>query len=429
MKLLLPLLLFAQVSQAALYEKEIRSGLEYLKSHQSRGQDGYDIGQWRTQVTTAVPNVIGVGRNGEAYEEPTAFGTYAIANILAETYFLNPTFIEIPAMLLRSSQSLDEYRVGSLFNFYPPKKYHGLDVRGPRFMYLHPRWWGFTHIPPDADTTSVTYTFLHYQEALQRGLAPWDFQSELPAPTISKFSITRDVRRAPHAYNAIQGHIKTGAFMTWLFDEKDPAMPHYYFARPDKGPRIPFNVNDVDCVVNANVLKMLNYSGNTEGPGFRATCNYLNMVARRKQHYLCGMYYPSNWALPYTMASGIESGVSCLEDSRSELLRYILKKQQKNGAWQSQLMLRRDYVQSTVWALNALMAIGDPGNREHRRAVRDGLNYLLRHVRYDKNGNLYWKGEVFYAAIFAARFQVVWRSTAYTTALGLKALAQADRWF
>jgi len=428
MRVFIFILLWVSGARAAIYEKEIHSAIAYLKSHQSDGHDGYDPGQWRTQVTTAVPNFIGVGRMNEAYEEPTAFGTYAIANILAEAYFLNPELAELRELIFKSAASLDNYRIGALFNFYPPKMYGSHHVRGPRFMYLHPRWKGFTHIPPDADTSSVTYAFLHYQNSLERGLSPDELTTPLPRAALDKFSETRDRHRIPHAYNAMQGQVNTGAFLTWLFDEKDPDMPHYYFARPDKGMRIPFNVNDVDCVVNANVLKMLHYAGETDGPGYKAACRHLNKVVRGTQYYLCGMYYPNNHALPYSMASNLQSGVSCLEESRKELLRYILRKQQRNGAWQSQLVLRRDYVQSTVWALNALMMIGDPKNREHRRAVKAGLKYLLSEVRYDKKGNLFWRGQVYYAAIFAARFQVVWRSSAYTTALGLKALVQADRW-
>jgi hypothetical protein len=180
--------------------------------------------------------------------------------------------------------------------------------------------------------------------------------------------------------------------------------------------------------VNANVLKMLTFSGATEGPGYKAACSHLNRLVEKRQFYDCGMYYPNNFVLPYSMATTIHSGASCLEESRSDLVRYILRKQQPNGGWHNQLWARMDHTQSSAWALNALMTLGDPRNSVHRQAVQAGLRYLMNQAVRDSNGNIFWRGQVYFAAIFAARFPIVWRSSAYTTALVLKALNQADRW-
>nr|WP_295903016.1 hypothetical protein [uncultured Bdellovibrio sp.] len=411
------------------YDREIRSALSFIEHYQVSLQEGYEPGQWRARVTSYVPSPIGVGKFGVPFEEPSAFVASSIANVLAEIYAHNPRYSQIPVMLEETQRGLEKYRWGNLFNFYPPYTFRGMKVRGPRYMYLARQWKGFANIPPDADTTSVTYTFLHYMQSFRRDLSPTEWQSVLPEQVIDAISTYRDFDRKPHVYNAAQGHIRTGAFMTWLFDEHDPDMPRNYFAAPDKGTRIPFNVNDVDCVVNANILRMLTYAGKTSGPGYQASCAHINRVVRNKQFYFCGMYYPSFYALPYTIASNVEAGTTCLDPARERTLNFIIAKQHRDGSWRNSFLARPDYVQSTVWALNALLILGDPKNELHRERVRRGLDFLLSQAQKDSDGRLFWSGQVFYAATFIARFPVVWRSSAYTTALAIKALLLSDRWY
>ncbi|WP_374029860.1 hypothetical protein [Bdellovibrio bacteriovorus] len=416
--LLLPLISGAR----PVYHKEITSALRFLEAYQTTGDDGYDVGQWRARVTSYVPSAIGVGKFNVPFEEPTAFVASSVANVLAEIYFLDDRYDRIPAMIARTVDGYQKYYWGSLFNFYPPARFKGVKVRQPRYMYLAPQWKGFANIPPDADTTSVAYTTLHYLQKI-KGQTP----AELPAQVLNAFSSARDLHRAPHVYNAAQGHFQTGAFLTWLWDEKNPAMPRNIFAAPHRGTRIPFNFNDVDCVVNANVVKLLTAAGKTSGPGYRAACDHLNRVVRQKQFYFCGMYYPSYYALPYTIATALDGGASCLESAQERVLNFIIAKQHRDGSWRNSFLARPDYIQSTAWALNTLMILGDPENELHRKRIRRGLRFLLSQAERDSSGRLYWPGQVFYAATFIARYPVVWRSTSYTTALAAKALLMADR--
>lgn len=403
------------------FEKEIRSALSFLEYHQVDLADGYDPGQWRARVTSYVPSPIGVGKFGVPYEEPTAFVSASVANVLAEIYTLNPRYENILAMLDRTREGLNLYRWGALFNFYPPAVSKGVKIRAPRYMYLARQWKGFANIPPDADTTSVTHTFLQHLEHLNSATAP------LPPQVLKAFATARDVHRTPHTYNALQGHVNTGAYLTWLYDENNQAMPRNIFAAPHRGTRIPFNKNDVDCVVNGNVLKLLTLAGNTSNSGYQASCSHLNRVVRLKQFYFCGMYYPSYYALPYTIATALEAGASCLQPSQERVLNYILSKQNKDGSWRNSFLARPDYIQSTAWALNTLLLLGNPENELHRQRVRRGVRFLLSQARRDNEGRLFWSGQVFFAATFIARYPVVWRSTAYTTALATKALLLAER--
>lgn len=409
------------------YRAEIRSALQFLAHYQTTGKEGYDPGQWVARVTSYVPSVIGVGKFNVPFDEPTAFVAGSVANVLSELYFLDSTYTEIPPMVAKTVAGFQKYYWGSLFNFYPPTTFNGVKVRQPRYMHLAAAWQGFANIPPDADTTSVSHTTLHYYNMMRQGLSPHGAITDLPEQVINAFSVARDVDRTPHIYNKLQGQVETGAFLTWLWDESNPDMPRNILARPDRGTRIPFNKNDVDCVVNANVLKLLTYAGKTDGPGYKASCDHLNRVVARKQFYFCGMYYPSYYALPYSMANDMKAGAKCLEPSKQRLLNFILSRQESDGAWRNSFMARPDYTQSSVWALNTLLMLGDPKNDFHRARVKKAVKFILSESEMDSHGYRYWPGQVFFAATFIARYPVVWRSSAYTTALAAKSLVLAEK--
>jgi hypothetical protein len=434
---LIPLFLQPQSANAAPgLQASIQSALLYLESTQTTYEDGYEPGQWRAQVTsTSLPSHVGVGEPGVSYEEPSAFVAASVANVLAEIYFANRRdFPAIPGMIDKAVAGLDvyrsehDYRGGPDFYFYPPKVYGDLLVRGPRFMHLNPRWYGFTDTPPDADTSSSSFLLLSYQKAMKERVSPQEAGFSLTPETIDEFESARDVNRLPHIYNRLHGDVNTGAFLTWLFDENSPSMPHYYFASPDKGERIPFNWNDVDCVVNTNVIKMLTVSHEEGTPGYANACQYLNRVAARREFYTCGMYYPSDFALPYAMSVALELGAECLEPSRGGLLENVLASQEKDGSWKNhELISRPDPVQSTAWALNTLLLLGNPQDGGQRASAQRAVDFLISQSSLDEAGHVYWTGQVFYGAIFIARYPVVWRSSAYTTALAVRALELAER--
>jgi hypothetical protein len=423
-------LLFSQIAfSSPRLEQTINSALGYLQASQSDGHDGYDVGQWSVQVTSSLPNPIGLGKRGVPYDDPTAFVAASVANVLAEIYFLDPRWREIPSEIQKTLMGFEPYRAGDVFNFYPLELYKGQLVRGPRFFPLK-RWFeGFTHIPPDADTTSVAFLTMAYSEALQKGGRPQPASFRLAPAVLASFTGFRDVGRLPHPYNAVHNDVNTGAYLTWFFDEKDPAMPRNPLAPPDRGPRIPFNVNDVDCVVNGNVLKLLTVAGEMQAPGYAETCSHLNRIVRLERFYNCGMYYASQWNLPYVIATALENGAVCLEPSREKLVEFILRKQRSDGSWRNRHFARSDFVQSTAWALSALLTLGDAKNPLHRERAQRAVDFLHNQMRLDPMENVYWEGEVFFSATYLARYPVVWRSTAYTTAIVTKALVKADRFW
>lgn len=420
-------LLFPIFSSAKSLKATIRSALHFIEQDQATGNTQFDAGQWPTYVTSTFPDFVGVGKYGVPYPEPSAFAAGSVANILAEIYHTDKSHSRIPSMLEKAMTELEPYQVGPVYHFYPQRLYRGIVVRGPRSLDLDPAFDGFVNIPPDADTTSVTYLMKAHLKAIQQGTNLRESSFALPRETLNQFATYRDHNRGSgHIYNELHSMSETGAFLTWLWDEQNPKMPRDFFATPDKGARIPFSTNDVDCVVNANVIKLLTVARQTHSPGYKEACSLLNEITEKQNFYSCGMYYPSHYILPYSMASAMDMGASCLMPSRRKLIDFILRNQQEDGSWVN-YPSTADRVQSTAWALNTLLILGYPEYRTQQRAAAKAIQFLLSKVRISKNGNSYWPGEIFYAGVFIARRTVVWRSNSYTTASVVRALVLADK--
>lgn len=401
----------AAAAPALSYDSEIRSALRHLERSQIQERGAYDPGQWPTTVTSLrLPALVGVGRWGKPYEEATVFTTASIVDILKSMYREAPELEVIPALVARAEAGFAPYHVGPFFNFYPLRKRNGVWVRGPRRFKIPRFFLGLAHIPPDADTTSVTYMAL---------------RAPLPEPVIEAFSRFRDVDRRPHFYNRDAGNINTGAFLTWLMDETDPRMPRRYWS-PEAGARVPFGRNDVDCIVNANVLKLLTYHQLTQVPGYQDSCRLLETAIRKEDYGYCGIYYPTDYLLALRVGELKELGAVCLRAQEPEVLRYLLRTQARDGSWSNVRPNDPDPIQSTALAVNALMLLGDKENPAHRQSVSRGVRYLLTHSTRDAKGNLYWHGQVYFSAIALARHTVLWRSTSYTTALAAQALLRAQ---
>ncbi|WP_413288536.1 hypothetical protein [Bdellovibrio sp. HCB337] len=409
---LLSLLLGCGLCHARTYQPEILSALKYLESTQATRSGDYEPGQWATEVTAILlPSMVGVGAWGKPYPEATIFTTASIVGVLQEMQDSDPTLRQIGPMVEKAIDGFAPFYMEPFFNFYPPRKRNGAWVRGPRSMFLAPYFRGLAHIPPDADSTSVTY---------------WVLRGPVPETVVQTFARIRDVDRKPHSYNRRSGNVNTGAFMTWLMDEKDPDMPHRFW-QPELGPRIPFGTNDVDCIVNANVLKLLTRIQRDEIPGYKESCEFLKKSIRHSEYGRCGIYYPNDFMLAMSVGELKQMKASCTASEEPTVLRYLLETQSQDGSWMNAPPARPDRIQATVAALNSLLLLGDSQNSVHRKRVHKAVNYLLAHSRRNRDGHLNWRGQVFFSAVAQARFSVVWRSTPYTTALAAMALQRAER--
>ena len=398
--------------------------IEYVLNNQ-KSEDQAEIyikGEWPTQIQSSLlPVLFGVGKLIGKDEEATAFTTASVVNNLSRLYLSNEDmqsehpFNKIPQAIQNAVNTYERYREGETYNFYPARISNGVKVRRPINMTLSHIWHGLTNIPNDSDTTSAVLTSLVYNSRINNT----EYQiSDEAIGTISKFV---DVNRNPMFYNRFEKQKKTGAFMTWLMDEKDPAMPRKFFSKPEKGERIPFNKNDVDCVVNANILSLLAMTGKTEVAGQKETCAFLNKIIQKDQHASCGVYYPNTFNLSYALSVAAKSGVECISnDSNEKMIKKILASQNAEGAWTNLGNIWEDPVITTAFALYALLNLPhDQYSDIHRQVYSSlvyGTHYLLKNI-ISKNNSLYWTADNFFTATAIARSQIMWSSKAYTNTI------------
>jgi hypothetical protein len=408
----------------------VQSSLKYIASEQvQQDSDIYLKGEWPTSiVSTALPAALGVGKPVGHDDEATAFTTGSVINALASLYkenpdmTQNPEFQKIPSLIAQAVPTFERYREGDLFNFYPPRMWKGVRVHQPADMTLIFAWKGFTNIPQDADTTSVVYGALLNSAEINHQ------QYRVPETALASLQNFRDIDRTSHFYNRREDRHNTGAFMTWQFDEKSPYMPRFWFASPEKGTRIPFNRNDVDCIVNLNVIRMLALNKTPQVEGRQEACAMINDMIRNEEHATCGIYYPNTFNLSYSVVQAEKAGAACVqEDRKKQIVEFILKRQSDDGGWDNEKNTWQDRVQTTVFAMTALLEFGDLKEVRIQSSLKYGAHYLLQNMKRSKQGDYYWKGETFFTATAIARSLVIWKSNSYTTALAANALLKVAK--
>jgi hypothetical protein len=401
-----------------------RDVLAYLTQQQVSATDGdYVAGEWRSQVySTALPALVGVGHiSGD--EEPTAFATAGVVNELEMIRAVRPDLTPIVTPLMKKAiPSFERYREGPLFNFYPPMISNGVRIHQPASMHLTKMWKGITNIPQDADTTSTVYTAKHFTALL-------DGRSEvIPASVTHSLENFRDVNRQSHWYDKKIGLENTGAFLTWQMDENDPNMPQHFTENPTEGVRIPFKRNDVDCVVNMNVLRMMAVNKSSNTAGREAACRMGAEIVKNENYAKCGIYYPNTYNFAYSASQADEAGETCMRPYASRMVDFILRNQTADGGWfnQGNSLEKNDRVQSTAFAMLSLERFAST-NPAARAAIRKGVHFLYGQMRRSQGGGLYWPGETFFTATAIARSLVDWRSDAFTTVVALAAIVRAEK--
>lgn len=404
--------------------------LAYLEHQQfQENKNIYTAGEWPAEMRSYfVPALLGVGRLfAKPTQEPTSFATSSIMNLLAEIYLTKPSLApEIPAMIRLGVSSLTEYKDNDVFSYYKWQEYRGVKVRGPLADDYIPEYIrGLTNIPSDADTTSATYLALAYSDliSLQKKISDY----KIPQGALDTFNTHRDMNRKSHYYNWLDSIRRSGAFLTWFQWDHDPKMPRGVFAKPDRGIRIPFGFNDVDCVVNANVLRLFTATNNTGHPGYNDSCKLLNFVIKKNLQTQCGIYYPNSYAVFFSISNVYKAGATCLEETRDTSIRFLVSTQKSDGSWDNEPGIgRTDTIQSTALAINALINYTQKGDPQYRDAVKAGAQYLLNNFKKKGKNEIFWDGEVFFAAVAQARNTVLWRSDSYTTSLATLALVKAQ---
>jgi hypothetical protein len=395
----------------------------------------YKIGEWPSYVSMGGKGAaLGVFHKGQL-EDANVFTTASIHNILVE--IVEKRQIQegrIIEAIKSSYLTFDAYQTNSgAFNFWRKNSSAGPDGHLPDHELTTPLFRGFADVPGDADDTAVTWLAKLLNLKLMAALE--SNQTASPSQKIGSFFS----KHLDHGFrisfipNFFDGEIATGAYLTWLSHEPYVPVISSAFFPASYGPRMPLGKNNVDCVVNANVLRVLKVYGEEKTPGFHASCEYLNRVSQHHQYNSCGIYYPNTYWLHYSVARAYEDGVSCLEKSIPGNLAHLLKSQRSDGSWTNELA-KNDETMATALALGALLKTGDRQNPEHLVAVRRAVQYLLTQenpVNTTEDSSLLisnWKEGIFFSAGTGARLDVLWYSKPLTTAMILQDLLEAKEW-
>ncbi len=299
------------------------------------------------------------------------------------------------------------------------------------------------NIPNDADDTALAI--------LTHALATtFDQVPPLDSAPLEQMLLWRDKDRTKGDHRDDWKTDDSGGFLTWLKDED--LSKELRFKSPETGV-IPLGVNNVDCVVNANVLTAFGLSGYQDHPAVHEASELLAIAAEKRAWPECGLYYPQKMMFPYAVSRAYRDGgvrTPALKQAMRRILLDLIKDQKDlskasprlKGAFPGGADLTYDL--STALAVTTLLNIGRDiaseafALKDYENALEGGISYLLNH---QKSVNLhfndtfargrlakpsddarYWHSGLFFSASKWSLAQ--WRSEAYTNAMVLEALSK-----
>ncbi len=418
--------------------------LNYLEQTQRKSTKAgvYYKGEWQTYMNLNRSFfLLGKKRN---VDDSNCFSVAFIHNILAKIYLSSPEYKTIPAMLDLSFERIMAYKTNNKFNFWnllpPNRKLLKTDIVGQQPMVRRPTNYTLkskyinnaANVVEDADDTALGYTAMAlHQKTNHTSIDSFKLNSMFVTSIFDKY---RDLnRKNRHWYNYMFGNDhNTGAYLTWLDDEYEfkhwnivKVIGHnatFYlpfsecFPHPYK-PYLPYGSNDLDGVVNANVLNALSYFDLSNAEGFASTVKYIERKCKQKKFTRVAIYYPNIYQFPYSVANAFSNGIPQLKTSTDYILQFILDNQNKDGSWSSRWVVnKRDKLQSTVYAVNALIKIGNFEENKSKESIEKAIHYILENTINDGNG-VHWKGGVFFSGGTVIRNYLFWKSDAYTTSI------------
>ena len=336
--------------------------------------------------------------------------------------FINPRFDKFFAFLTRGLKTPPKFWVEQCLD---PKNPTGADA--------------LFNIPNDADDTATAVAF----QALYRKKYPKARLADSAA--LKHVSGYRDLDRSREDGRDLWKGKKTGAFLTWMKDENQPI-----FGTPGTGV-IPLGVNNVDCVVNANVVFSLAVNNMKDTPGYSDAVNLLVQAIEKHAWPDAGLYYPQYMIFPYTATRAWRDGGARepqLTKAMEKLLKDLLGEQETYGKRNPAILGafpggedRSDHL-STALGLSALLNIGR-GTAEKigmsgqfDRGVSLAVAYICRSGRnrdmaYPTTREIFsapkmkvraWLSGLFFSASFWDLGH--WRSEPFTVSMVAEALAK-----
>lgn len=435
-------LLHAQIKET------IVRGINFVESNQIKQTIGYTQfeGEWPTLMCLE-KGFLYISSKKRVYDS-NCFSVASIHNNLAFIYLLYPEYEQIKPILDKAFPRIMAFKNGDRFNFWnalpPNRKLLKTDIIGKQPLVRRPNNFPLknkfinkaANVTEDSDDTSMGYLAIDLREKIYKT----DTFTKKIAPLFDAYRDGRD-RKNFHWYNYLNTYDRyTDAYLTWHGKEYEfkvwyfaknlwhnhtfflPSSQSYPFAYV---PYVPYGVNDLDGVVNANVLNVLNqYNELHEAKGFKPSIAYLEKKAARKRYERVGVYYPNRYQFPYAVSNAYYNGIKELENAIKPMREFILDNQKPDGSWESRAKVNhRDVLQSTVYATTALINMGDFEKNGTEMAIERGIKYIFDNSKKNEN-QIYWEGGVFFSGGTVVRNALVWKSDAYTTVLILNTLAK-----
>ncbi len=421
----------------------IRKSLTFIKENQQTASiaNKHFAGEWPTFMQMRTEFIL-LGNQKKVYDS-NCFALAGLINLLADIYRHDSSLQVIPPMLDRAYPQLISYRDSNGYNFWPLMTPNGkmrwkedsirtdVKVRRPiQFKISNTYIRRAANIMNDNDDTA------------QGMLAEWNYKNitkvENQPLRTQTFDAFRDtLRNNIHYYNHFARDPRSsGAFITWRGEE------HYFptanlikllinntlFLTPRSTayptayvPYMPYGSNDVDAVVNANILSTLAVL-NLKSAGTAGATAFIEQKIKRHKWSRAGVYYPNRYQLHYSVIKSWSNGASSLSNCIAPLVDHIKRTQLPNGSFESRKIVnRKDIVQSTAYALNAMLKAGHPNQTGLWIQIEKAATFLVSTVK-QKDQGLYWEGGVYFSGGTVIRNTLYWKSDALTTAIIVESL-------
>lgn len=402
-------------------------------------------GEWGS-IKQNIRPILYLGPKGKSASDSNCFTTGHIFNELSSFVLRNPEKAEqlAPSLELAFDNILTFKNEKNEFSFwhklkfddkmkeYVPPQFHDLEVVRPN---QYPLTNNFTarraNVPTDADDTSLGYSAMHFHNEMA-AKHPTIFKKRDLSQNLNIFAEYTDKNRGRvHPVNKFVGNFKnTSAFLTWFSHEETSFMSGMNIEWREE-PRIPFSVNDVDCVVNANVLQTLARNNQADDESSKAACAYIEKAIDKGLSKRCGFYYPSPYYLHFSVAKAYEAGAQCLEGSAKKLKAELQKEQNDEGYWGWKTEPKSDRkkyleepVSTSIYAFNALLIFSEKLHtlKADRSSLDQAAWFIANSAQVAEDKSVKWNEGVFFSGGGFVRRVLVWTSEAYTTTLALTGL-------
>lgn len=419
----------AHTENDSLYKKILAKTLNYLELNQIKSQNGISSfpGEWPTYIEN-LEKIPFLGYRGKSAYDSNIFNTLFIHNGLAEYYMKIDPNPKIISMMKKAQASFHLYIKDSTFNFWPelPRAEHircghiNCTQRRANNFYYHYRFINdYANIYNDADDTSAGLLAFFLNNSIKTSMG-CDSLAYFNSYKLSTFvDRYRDKgKRKTNWYNKKLGfNYRTGAYLTWFGKDRENSSFFNWFKPYHLQQNILFGTNEIDCVVNANILRVLYITGDTLGNGIEDSKKFLNSVVDKNLCNTCGVYYPSEFSFHYAVAKAIDSKVNGLNDIKNKITKDILEKRNNKGYWNSYANFNEVHV--TLLCVNVLLLLQE--KNEFKKEIEEGLNFVME-SRLEEGDVNSWPAGIFFSGGSAVRYEHVWRSDAYTCMLAIEAI-------